>query len=261
VVNNKNVFYSTENLLTPIVQTISNVVGDCRGSVAVASSSSSSQSQLTSSSSSVANSTVAVSSSETQKNSGGGVITITTQNATATNTAITNNQNTNPSNAQNTSVVATNQTGAFKSKIKITDPYVCGQGAYGSVTDPKANGVDYVYYEFYKDGSNISSYNYKLKMSESGDFFLPISKTSNLIAEGNYKVVFYAYDKDGNKAQGEYTAQIANDCTNAKVNGVGSPTVRSGGLEIMQFLVLMISIMATYICYKLSKTTDIKLKI
>jgi hypothetical protein len=199
------------------------------------------------------------------QNGGGGVITIcagtcpVTQTNT-TQTTTTSNQTTTTNAGTNNTPVTSIQSSAFKSKIKITDPYVCGQGAYGNVTDPRTNGVEYVYYEFYKDGATTTSYNYKLKMNDAGDFYLPISKTTNVIADGSYRILFYAYDKDGNKAQGEYTAQIASDCTNAKVNGVGSPTVRSGGLQVLQSILLILTLLALIRFYKLSKTEEITLK-
>jgi hypothetical protein len=116
----------------------------------------------------------------------------------------------------------------FKSKIKITDPYICGVGSYGNVPDAKVSGVDFVYYDFYKDQSTSPSYSFKLKLNSLGDFFLPISKSTNIIIEGEYKVIYYANDSDGGKAQGEYAADISDNCQREN-----RPLVRSGGISVM----------------------------
>ncbi len=267
----KNIFYSTENTTTPIVQTVSNLTGDCRGA-----STSNASSSLVSSSSLLVSSISSTSSSVGTVNnggsgSGGGVIVICAASCSTANP--TTPQQSNPSNANPTTnqnniqstnpapVASTNkQNGVFKSKLHITDPYVCGDGAYGNVFNPKQNGVDYVYYEFYKNGATTSSYNYKLRMNENGDFYLPISKSTNDIADGNYRIVFYAYDSEGNKAQGEYPAQIAANCATIKTNNLSNSTVRTGGLQILQFILLVITIASLIRFYKLSKTQEITLK-
>jgi hypothetical protein len=152
--------------------------------------------------------------------------------------------------------------GEFKSKLRITDPYVCGEGSYGNVTNPKQFGVDFVYYDFYKVGATESSYSFKLRVADNGDFFLPISKSTNIIKEDDYKVVFYAYDSEGNKAQGDYTDKITYNCTNSKVVRSGKTDLpRTGGLEVMSILTAIIStIAAAYLYKKSSSKRDFKLK-
>jgi hypothetical protein len=267
----KNVFFSTENFNLAIVQTVSNVTGDCTGVAATTSSSSSSSvssssSTLSSSSSSTSNSSSSNSSSSVvANNGGGGVIVICAATCPRSSVASLSLSSQSSSSSQLNAVVASNQTGIFKSKLHVTDPYVCGQGAYGNVMSAKQNGVDYVYYEFYKEGSTTTSYNYKLKMNADGDFFLPISKTTNVIADGMYKVVFYAYDSEGNKAQGDYKAYIASDCTGSNIvrsgNGSSVATIRTGGLQFIQLILVIASLLCTYYIYKLSKPEEIKFKI
>jgi hypothetical protein len=134
--------------------------------------------------------------------------------------------------------VESKNNGVFKSKLKITDPYVCGVGSYGNVPSAKEFGVENVYYDFYKESSTKASYSFKLKLNDNGDFFLPISKSSNVIAEGKYRVVFYALDNEGNKAQGEYSDFIIDNCNNVQTN-VTSNSVRTGG---SQFMIAIISL-------------------
>lgn len=252
----KNLFYSTENPNTTIVQTVSNVTGDCRGVVTTGSSSSSSSVSNLASSSSV--------SSVSVNNGGGGVIVICATNCPQSSITSSSLLSQNSSSPQINQVTVSNQTGIFKSKLRITDPYVCDKGIYGNVASPKQNGVDYVYYEFYKEGSNTASYSYKLKMNADGDFFLPISKTTNIIADGMYKIIFYTYDNEGNKAQGDYKAYIASDCTGSNIvkseNGSGVATIRTGGLTFIQLLLVLASLICIYHIYRLSRPEQIKLK-
>jgi hypothetical protein len=127
------------------------------------------------------------------------------------------------------------------------------------VPEPKKFGVENVYYEFYKVGNTSSSYNFKLKLNENGDFFLPISQSTNVIGDGEYRVVYYAYDNDGNKAQGEYTDYITNDCTSSKLSK-DAPTVRTGGLEIIKGLILTLSIVIITLAYRFSKSKAVEFK-
>jgi Subtilase family len=210
----------------------------------------------------------------------GGVITIRTQqdvNAQGSN----NNQttvnvqnsssninytlaNTNPtvSANQQTVIVQTPKSynnGSFKSKITIEDPYICGKGSYGNVPNPRSFGVEHVYYDFYKTGSSIPNYSYKLKLNDNGDFFLPISSSTNVIADGDYRVVYYAYDNEGNKAQGEYSDYITSDCSSSKLSQ-NSATIRSGGLEIISGLVVFLSLLLISLAYKSSKSKNLKFR-
>lgn len=269
---NKNVFFSTEVTTTAIAQTVTNVTGDCRGIASPSSLSSSSSSSLSLSnvsssliSSSLSSSSIISSlsssiSSVTPISTGGGVIVICASICPQSSSSSSSSQISSQPFNQSSTPAKVNGSGAFKSKLHITDPYICGEGAYGNVINPKQSGIDYVYYQFYKNGATDSSYNYKLKMNENGDFFLPISKSINVIADGNYRVVFYAYDGEGNKAQGEYTAQIASDCANAKVNGLSTLTIRTGGIQVLQIILLAITLISLVRFYKLSKTEEITLK-
>ena len=149
--------------------------------------------------------------------------------------------------------------GIFKSKLNISDPFVCGVGSFGNVLNAKEFGVENVFYDFYKVGSNIASYSFKLKLNSNGDFFLPISNVSNKIIEGNYKVVYYALDNEGNKAQGEYTDLITDNCANkTKVSNQANldvNSVRTGGLDIhaLTTIVLFICSLAILAIYKNKK--------
>jgi hypothetical protein len=151
-------------------------------------------------------------------------------------------------------------TGTFQSILRITDPYICGEGSYGNVPDPKKFGVDFVYYDFYKTtGSNTTSpsYKFKLRFNEQGDFFLPISPDTNVITDGRYKVVFYAFDNLGNKAQGEYTDDIKSDCGYVINNNLEA--IRTGGLQTMAILATMaILILAIIQRTKLNRQSKIK---
>jgi hypothetical protein len=213
----------------------------------------------------------------------GGTITICSPacQSTTSNNNNTATQTIPTTSTQTTAVAATpvsnSNNGVFKSKLRITDPYICGEGSYGNVPNPKAFGVDFVYYDFYKIGSTTPSYSYKLRLADNGDFFLPISKSSNVIKEGDYKVVFYAYDNEGNKAQGDYTDFITDNCANSnvgrsatataiynKLNGLsaqinvntanGSTTIRSGGLEILSTITMITSLSAAVYLYRKSKS-------
>jgi hypothetical protein len=83
------------------------------------------------------------------------------------------------------------------------------------------------------DNSNISSYSYKLKLNDAGDFFLPISSSTNFIKSGKYKVVFYAIDNEGSKAQGEYFADITDVCSNNILS-----SIRTGGFSALALVIL-----------------------
>jgi hypothetical protein len=138
--------------------------------------------------------------------------------------------------------------GGFKSKLSITDPYVCGVGSYGNVPNPKEFGVDYVYYDFYKTDSNKLSYKFKLHLNENGDFFLPISESTNIITDGEYRVVYSVVDNEGNKARGEYTDYITNDCSSPKL--IQRDTIRTGGENlIMVTLITCILICSVQIIF------------
>jgi hypothetical protein len=197
----------------------------------------------------------------------GGVITICSpacSTATATTpivAATTNNTQTNTQTPIAAKSVEANS-GVFKSKLRITDPYICGEGSYGNVPNPKAFGVDFVYYDFYKVGSTTPSYSYKLRLADNGDFFLPISKSTNVIKEGDYKVVFYAYDAEGNKAQGDYTDFITDNCANSKVIRSGKTDLpRTGGLEIVGILTFFSSALtAGYLYHKSRSRKEFGLK-
>jgi hypothetical protein len=184
---------------------------------------------------------------------GGGVIVIT-------NISSSSNSNSSSISSALTSTVAI-QNNVFKSKLRITDPYICGKGSYGNVPDHSKFGVDFVFYDFYKLGSSAISYSYKLKLNGDGDFFLPISQQTNNIAQGNYRVEFYAIDKDGGKAQGQYDAYITQDCGGQhleseldKVNTNKYDSVRTGGLSAATILILL-TILASFVySYQKSKT-------
>jgi hypothetical protein len=186
---------------------------------------------------------------QTTNNSGpgnGGVITICSPACTSPTS--NNNTATNQTTPTQTPVVTATPVasydGIFKSKLRITDPYICGEGSYGNVPNPKVFGVDFVYYDFYKVGSTTPSYSYKLRIADNGDFFLPISKSTNVIKEGDYKVVFYAYDNEGNKAQGDYTDFITDNCANSKVVRSGKTDLpRTGGLEILSIFTFVSSVL------------------
>jgi hypothetical protein len=245
-----NKFYSVQNTTAPIAMTISNVAGDCLNPVSTNSSSSSSS--LSSSSQAAP--------TNNQPAGGGGVITICASSCPST----TSNTPVPAATANSTPVpkVTATSSGAFKSKLRITDPYVCGQGSYGNVQNPKQFGIDFVYFDLYRAGATEASYSFKLRIADNGDFFLPISKSTNVIKEGNYKVVFYAYDNEGNKAQGDYTDFISDNCANSKVVRSGNTELpRSGGLEMLGTLTLIISLFAAAYMYKKSSSKKtLKLK-
>ena len=143
----------------------------------------------------------------------------------------------------------------FKSQIHIIDPYLCGDGSYGNVLNSNQFGVDNVYYDFYDTKSNGSpAYSFKLKLNSNGDFFLPISGTTNKIAEGNYRVVFYAVDQDGGRAQGEYKAFITNNCSlyNNTINKLDS--IRTGGLSMASIIIALIILASFGYSYQKSKS-------
>jgi hypothetical protein len=173
---------------------------------------------------------------------------------------LTSSSSTQSSSSEQKPTVLTNST--FQSLLRITDPYICGVGSYGNVPNAKDFGVDAVYYDFYKKGSDFSSYSYKLKLNAEGDFFLPISSQTNLISEGSYKIVFYATDKNGGKAQGEYNAYITNDCksqgldytnTNDSKGSYNYDSIRTGGFSVFATLVAMLLMSMSYYIYKKSK--------
>jgi hypothetical protein len=144
-------------------------------------------------------------------------------------------------------------------RITIQDPYICGKGSYGNVPNPKKFGVENVYYEFYKAGSTTTIYNFKLKLNDNGDFFLPISPTTNVIADGDYRVVYYAYDNEGNKAHGEYSEYITSDCSSPKLS-TNAATIRSGGPEILSIFIFTISILLMSLAYRSSKPKNLTFK-
>jgi hypothetical protein len=188
----------------------------------------------------------------------GGVITITNGNNVAPNPTTNGSSNqTNPStNVTQTATPIPNSIGkVFKSKLRITDPYICGEGSYGNVPNPKEFGVEAVYYDFYKVGSTVPSYSFMLKLASNGDFFLPITKTENPISEGDYRVVFYAFDNESNKAQGEYTDFITTNCSSEKL--LNSPlyrSVRTGGYSLITSLMVISLILSSLYFYQKSKT-------
>jgi Subtilase family len=142
-----------------------------------------------------------------------------------TQLVLTNNKN-----------VITNSSDRLKSKLSISDPYICGVGSYGNVPNPKEFGVEHVIYDFYKQGSNKASYKFKLKLNSNGDFFLPISQSTNIISDGEYRVVYSAIDIEGNKAQGEYTDYITNDCSGSKLTSWSM--IRTGGLQNERLIIV-----------------------
>jgi hypothetical protein len=178
---------------------------------------------------------------------GGGAIT--PSNASGSITISLDNKSTQRSLSSLSPITAQIQTnleskanGVFKSKLSITDPYICGVGSYGNVPNAKEFGVEAVYYDFYKEGSTNSVYSFKLKLNTAGDFFLPISRNTNLIAEGKYRVVFYALDNEGNKAQGEFTDFITDNCSDIQ-NNINPNSVRTGGSQYMIVTFSMISVL------------------
>jgi hypothetical protein len=208
--------------------------------------------------------------SSTNTNAGsGGVITICAgvcpQNTVTTTASSASSVNNTTSSSSITTTTTPAKNGVFKSKLRITDPYICGEGSYGNVTNPKQFGVDFVYYDFYKVGSTLPSYSYKLKIADNGDFFIPISPSTNVIAEGTYKIVFYVYDNEGNKAQGDYTDLVTDKCTNSNVIKSGTngtvATVRSGGLEIFGILTTFSFVILAAILFKTNKTKKLNLKL
>jgi hypothetical protein len=184
-------------------------------------------------------------------NNSGGSITIGTGAGSGTTTVSTSSNPSSVSNNNLTSIPTTTQSdititnGSFKSKLRITDPYICGVGSYGNVPDPKQFGIQNVFYDFYKAGETSPSYSFKLNLDDNGDFFLPISASTNVISEANYQVVFYALDNEGNRAQGEYTDFITDKC-NDITNSINIGTVRSGGnASMIAFLLAVIAIATT----------------
>jgi hypothetical protein len=199
----------------------------------------------------------------------GGVITIcsgTCPQATVTTTSSSVSSVTNTTTSSSiTATTAPAKNSVFKSKLRITDPYICGEGSYGNVTNPKQFGVDFVYYDFYKVGSTAPIYSFKLKIAENGDFFLPISKSTNVISEGTYKIVFFAYDAEGNKAQGDYTDLITDNCANSNVvrsgnSNVALSTIRTGGLEIVGLVTLIFALIISLYLYIQSRSNKMGLK-
>lgn len=185
----------------------------------------------------------------------GGTITIS---VAIQNTTLSSSSKTNSSTIEALATTAQNNlepkpNGVFKSKLKITDPYVCSVGSYGNVPNAKEFGVDNVYYDFYKEGSTKSSYSFKLKLNNNGDFFLPISKSSNVIAEGKYRVVFYALDNEGNKAQGEFTDYITDKCSDIQ-NSINPSSVRTGGSQFISALISLLTILA--LVFIITKSTN-----
>jgi hypothetical protein len=176
---------------------------------------------------------------------GGGSITISLDNKTTQSTQVSKSSISTEIPVAAGTQAQTNLTsknnGVLKSKLEITDPYVCGVGSYGNVPNAKDFGVDNVYYDFYKEGSTVSAYSFKLKLNNNGDFFLPISSSSNLIAEGKYRVVYYALDSEGNKSQGEYTDFITDNCSNIP----GNPdvnSVRTGGSDYVLSVAVLLTL-------------------
>jgi hypothetical protein len=157
----------------------------------------------------------------------GGFFTLTNQSSSSKSSSSNTSQN-QSSSISSKSSSSSEVEKSFKTKIKITDPYICSVGSYGNVLNARASGVEFVYYDFYKDQSASPNYSFKLKLNNNGDFFLPISKSTNIINEGEYKVIYYANDGDGGKVQGEYSANISDNCP--KVN---PPLVRSGGISVL----------------------------
>jgi hypothetical protein len=187
----------------------------------------------------------------------GGVITIGgVTNASSSSTQVSPNVSTDIApkiQIANNSINSNG--GVFKSKLKITDPYVCGEGSYGNVPNPKEFGVEAVYYDFYKAGSSVPSYSFKLKLASNGDFFLPITKTENPISEGDYRVVFYAFDNEGNKAQGEYTDFITTNCISGRLlNSSLYQSVRTGGFSTLTSLIAILLTLSSLYFYQKSKT-------
>ena len=154
--------------------------------------------------------------------------------------------NTNPQSNLETKGVITSSNGVFKSKLQITDPYVCGVGSYGNVQVAKDFGVENVYYDFYKVGSNVASYSFKLKLNANGDFFLPISNSNNIVTESDYRVVYYALDNQGNKAQGEFTDFVTDNCLNVKSHDTSTKndynSVRTGGSDTLMIILSFIAL-------------------
>ena len=141
----------------------------------------------------------------------------------------------------------------LQSKLKITDPYICGVGSYGNVNDAKQFGVENVYYDLYQKNSSTPSYSYKLKINENGDFFLPISSLTNKIAQGDYRFVYYASEKLGNKAQGEFNALITDNCNNNTTSD-SSNSVRTGG---SQYLLTVFSTLTLFvIAFSISRSNN-----
>ncbi len=265
----KNQFYTIENNI-PLIQQVINVSGDCRsGSVVTTSSSNalaSSVSSAASSTSSCTNVSNSTNSCVVASNGNGGSISITTPPIPSTspsqtglttpaiNAQNTNNQqplaisNQNTITATNQNLIATSNS-TFKSQVKITDPYICGNGSYGNVPDHTKFGVDNVYYDLYKSNSTSDlAYSFKLKLNANGDFYLPISAVTNKVLEGNYRVVFYAVDKDGGRAEGEYKAFITDNCgvKNKLQNTVDKlESVRTGGLSTFS-IVILLSILVSF---------------
>ena len=187
---------------------------------------------------------------------GGGSITISLAQSSQATSSSSVSQQANAIITTPQAGIEVKNTGVFKSKLHITDPYICGTGSYGNVPNAKELGVENVYYDFYKVGSSIASYNFKLKLNANGDFFLPISSASNKITEGNYKIVYYALDNEGNKAQGEFTDFITDKCLNSKT-GNDYNSIRTGGSNTATILVLIICLIGSLAAIVISKNKEI----
>ena len=85
-----------------------------------------------------------------------------------------------------------------------------------------------------------------LKLYANGDFFLPISSVTNKIEEGNYRVVYYALDNEGNKAQGEFTDFITDSCVENQ-SEVNPNSVRTGGSNIFGVITILLGLIISSI--------------
>jgi hypothetical protein len=139
----------------------------------------------------------------------------------------------------------------------INDPYVCGVGNYGNIPNAKEYGVDHVNYDFYRENSENSIYSFRLKLNNKGDFFLPISKNSNIIMEGKYRVVYFTEDKNGDKIKGEFVDFITDNCGVVTQSEVIT-SVRTGGSEYVLTILTLLALLSTifYIAYKKNKNNS-----
>ncbi len=120
--------------------------------------------------------------------------------------------------------------------FKIEDPYTCGGGFEGTLTD---STVKVIKYELFKKGDSTPIYVYEVPVTD-GKFKLAIDY--NIIKEGDYKVVFTGTNSNSQSQSGTFEAFITNNCDKSKpvttikqgtfaTNNPKGTTTRSGGLS------------------------------